>query len=292
MSVEVDPQGPLSAAQAEPIELPRPTAAPMVLALGISLGVAGMVTSPWVTVAGIVLAIVGATQWFREVLPMEQHEAVPISDKVVEITRSKRKVARLSGSSSHQQVQPVETFSLWAGIRGGIAGGVAMLVPALLYGLIRHHSPWYAVNLLAAGGFPSWANQSDQFFDQFHWKGLLAASIIHGVTCPLVGLLYAAILPIFPKRPILTAGLVVPIMWTALLYSVLGLVSPILDKRIDWVWFIPSQLAFGLVTGYVVNRSIHVRSEEFRNLPFAVRAGLHSDVTARETDDDGKDGKA
>lgn len=264
----------------ERIAVPAPTAWPMALALGVTLSIAGMVTDAWVTVLGVLLAVVSAVGWFRQVLPEERHELLPISAERVQIARSANGVARL-GSSSHQQVQPVETFSLLAGLYGGIAGGTAMIVPALLYGQVRYGSIWYAVNLLAAGGFPSWANQPNSFFAHFYLKGLLAAIAIHSISAPLVGLLYAALLPIYPKRPILTAGFVVPLFWSAMLWGVLGLVSPILNRRIDWWWFIPSQICFGLVTGYVVNRYIHVRSPEFQNLSFAERAGLHSDVSTR-----------
>jgi hypothetical protein len=31
---------------------------------------------------------------------------------------------------------------------GGIAGGLAMVIPAEIYGVVRHHSIWYVVNLL------------------------------------------------------------------------------------------------------------------------------------------------
>ncbi|ADW69205.1 hypothetical protein [Granulicella tundricola] len=269
------------------IEMPSPTAWPLVLALGLALSISGMVTSAWVTLVGVLMFVYAASGWFREILPHEAHEWMEVTGERVEITRSKREVARLSGSSTHQQVQPVETFSLLAGIEGGVAGGIAMLVPAVIYGLLKEHSVWYPVNLLAAGGFPSWSNESNAFLAQFHWKGLIAASIIHGVTCPLVGLLYAAVLPMFPKRPILMAGFVVPLFWTSLIYSMLGLISPILNQRIDWDYFIPSQLAFGLVTGWVINRHIHLRGTDFSSLPFAVRAGLHSDVRNRDDADGG-----
>lgn len=263
--------------------MPEPTAWPLTLAFGFALIIAGMVTSAWVSLVGLILFGMAAHGWFTQVLPHEAHELLPVQHSAPAITPSQHGVARLPGSTGgHQQVEPVAIFSLLAGLEGGIAGGVAMIVPAVLYGVLRYHSPWYAVNLLAAGGFPSWATQSAAFFGQFHWKGLVAASIIHGVTCPLVGVLYAAILPMFPRRPIVTAGFIVPLFWTSLLYGVLGLVSPVLNQRIDWFWFIPSQLAFGLVTGYVVNRKIHVRTEQFRNLSFAERAGLHSDVRYRE----------
>jgi flagellar biosynthesis protein FliR len=53
--------------------------------------------------------------------------------------------------------------------------------------------------------------------------------------------------------------------------------SPILNQRIHWGWFFLSQVAFGLVAGFVVNLQVKVRSAAFRSLPFAVRAGLHTD---------------
>jgi hypothetical protein len=67
-------------------------------------------------------------------------------------------------------------------------------------------------------------------------------------------------------------------LWTGLAYSVLGIVSPILDQRIDWLWFTISQCAFGLVAGFVVNLDVKVRTSQFQALPFAVRAGLHTDL--------------
>ncbi len=60
-----------------------------------------------------------------------------------------------------------------------------------------------------------------------------------------------------------------------MLYSAIGVISPILDQRIDWLWFIASQIAFGLVAGFVVNRQVKVRTPQFQALPFDVRAGIH-----------------
>jgi flagellar biosynthesis protein FliR len=69
--------------------------------------------------------------------------------------------------------------------------------------------------------------------------------------------------------------LVVPLLFTGILHSAIGIVSPILNQRIDWFWFVMSQVAFGLVCGYVVNLQAKVRTPQFQALPFAVRAGLH-----------------
>jgi hypothetical protein len=146
---------------------------------------------------------------------------------------------------------------------------------------VKYHSLWYAINLLAAGGFVGWTDASDAFLSQFHAQGLLAALAIHVTISVLVGLLYGAMLPMFPRMPILTAGVITPLVWTGLAYSVMNFVSPILSGRIDWWWFVPSQVAFGLVAGFVVNLRIKVRTVEFQALPFAARAGLHTDGTRR-----------
>ena len=262
------------------IQLPRPTAWPLVLALGVALIMAGMVTNVVLGVLGLLLCLAGSVGWFFQVLPHEAHEAVLVSGeeiKSVSVRTLMERERRHRENETPRTILPIETFRITTGIRGGIAGGIAMIVPATIFSLIKYHSVWYAMNLLAAGGFVSWAGASDAFLSQFHMQGLLAGLLIHGLTSLLVGLLYGAMLPMFPRYPIVTAGFIVPLLFTGILYSALGIVSPILNQRIDWFWFIMSQIAFGLVCGYVVNLQARVRTPQFQALPFAVRAGLHSD---------------
>jgi hypothetical protein len=256
-------------------QLPAPTAWPMVFALGISLLVGGMVTHWVISLLGLAMALPAIVGWFFEVLPHEHHVYIPVHADTAELKSTRETRARLPLDERHRKLLPLETFSVMAGVKGGIAGGIAMIVPAALFGLIRYHSVWYAVNLLAAGGFVSWAGQSNEFLAQFRLQGLLAASAIHGLTSVLIGLLYGAMLPMYPKKPILTAGFIAPFFWTGILYSAIGVISPILDQRIDWRWFVVSQIAFGLVAGFVVNLQVKVRTPQFRSLPFSVRAGLH-----------------
>jgi len=259
------------------IQLPAPTIFPMVLALGISLICTGMVTNIVVGLLGLVLTLWGTVGWFFQVLPHEHHVPVAVETEDVEIGTLRTLQARLPTDSIHRKILPVETFQITTGLKGGIAGGIAMVVPATLFSLLRYHSVWYAMNLLAAGGFVSWAGASNEFLSQFHIQGLLAALVIHGVTSLLVGLLYGAMLPMYPRYPIITCGFVAPFLFTALLHSAIGVISPILNQRIDWFWFAISQIAFGLVCGFVVNLHTKVRTAQFRALPFAVRAGIHSD---------------
>ena len=258
------------------IHMPQPTAWPMALALGVALLVTGMVTSPGVSLLGLLLMLLSTIGWFRNVLPFEAHEYVEAQPDPMQAASFRSAIEYLPVSPMHRKMIPVETFQFATGLRGGIAGGIAMIVPATVFSLLKYHSLWYAMNLMAAGGFVSWAEQSDQFLAQFHMEGFLAALAIHTVSSLLVGLLYGAMLPMFPRWPILTAGFIAPLLWTGLLSSVLGIVSPILNQRIDWYWFIPSQIAFGLVAGYVVNLHTKVRTPQFQALPFSVRAGIHA----------------
>src|SRR5438045_111517 len=63
----------------ESIEIPAPTFWPMVAALGLTLLCAGLVTHAAVSVVGLIVAFRGAIGWFREVLPVEKTELVPIT---------------------------------------------------------------------------------------------------------------------------------------------------------------------------------------------------------------------
>jgi hypothetical protein len=269
------------------VELPAPTKWPIVLALGFTLALTGLVTHWAITLLGVLMILPAAVGWFKQVLPHEHHAPVPVSTHELTIDHAYAAIgARQPANAARHEVHPVPTYNTFtAGISGGVAGAVAMTVPAMLYGVVRYHSIWYSINLLAAGGFTSWANASNEFLAQFHMQGLLAGAVIHGTTSVLVGLLYAAMLPMFPKKPILTAGFIAPLVWTGLLHASLGIISPILDQRIDWLWFAISQILFGLVAGFVINLQVKVRSKEFRALPFSVRAGLHVDSRFDQPED-------
>jgi hypothetical protein len=247
--------------------------------------IAGMVTHWVISVLGGVLAIRAAFGWFHEVLPHEHHAMVPAQPEQVVVSTARKSHEQLLVDPRHRKLLPVETFSIAAGVKGGIAGGIAMIIPATIFSLLKYHSLWYAVNLLAAGGFVGWAGESNEFLAQFHLMGLLAALGIHALASVLVGLLYGVLLPMFPQKPILTAGFIAPFLWTGLLYSTLGVISPILNARIDWVWFVLSQIAFGLVAGFVVNLQLKVRTPQFRALPFAIRAGVHTDSSTLKDKD-------
>jgi ABC-type microcin C transport system permease subunit YejE len=149
-----------------------------------------------------------------------------------------------------------------------------MAVLACLYGLLKQGSIWYPINLLAATGYAQSLRIATASLDAFHLGSFFLALVIHLLTSLLVGLLYGAMLPMFPRRPILLGGIIAPILWTGILRSILGLINPLLDARIDWWWFIASQFAFGIVAGLVVVRQERIRIRQFD--PFVMRAGIEA----------------
>jgi hypothetical protein len=225
---------------------------------------------------GFVLWIFGAVGWFREVLPHEHHEEVPVvAEEPLVIPEPAPEVVHLEVAEDVKRAWlPLKVYPISAGIKGGLAGGVAMALLAMLYGLIFFHSIWYPINLIAGSLYAAPAIPSMPELMQFHFGWFLFALAMHITMCLLVGLLYGAMLPMLPTRPIILGGIIGPLLWTGLLYHVLGFVNPLLDEKIDWVWFTASQVAFGVVAGLVVVRHNKVWTAE--NLPLAVRAGLEA----------------
>jgi hypothetical protein len=266
---------------AESVELPSPTAWPIVLAFGVTLVFAGMLTTAAVSILGAILTVSGYVGWFREVLPHENVEVVPVLDEPAPITTGRPMVTRVGWitHNPHRARLPLEIYPVSAGVKGGLAGSVAMAVLAMTYGLIGPHSLWYPINLLAAGFFPP-AENSPARLAGFHLDYLIIATIIHLITSLLVGLLYGAMLPMFPRRPILLGGVIAPVLWSGLIYSIVDFLNPVLSKEINWVWFVISQVGFGVVAGIVVSRQQRVRT--WQQFSLAERAGFEAPGAMRE----------
>src|SRR5215475_1789791 len=187
---------------AKMIEVTAPTAWPMVTSFGMALLVAGLVTSLAVSVVGLVLILSGAVGWLRDVLPTSKEELVAIGPRPEPIlAQSTRKVAHLQpGEEGHRVFIPIAVHPYSAGLFGGVLGGIGMTIIACLYGLIAQGSLWYPVNLLAAAALPSLAEAGPAELRAFHLSGFIVACFSHGSISLLVGLLYAANVPILRSR--------------------------------------------------------------------------------------------
>jgi hypothetical protein len=266
------------------IHMPAPTQWPLVMAVGLTLIFAGLVTNLIISLLGIVMAVVGAVGWFREVLPHEAHELLPVADEEIEIEREGRRVARFEHPVSGRSMTPITTYPISSGIKGGFAGGTVMIVLAEIYGVVRFHSIWYVVNLLGGAGVAGWNNPSEHDLASFHLAAFLIAIMIHTASSFLVGLLYGALLPILPRHPIVLGGLIAPALWTGLLHSILGLLNPFFDDHINWYWFALTQVGYGLVAGWVVAREGRLKA--LQGAPLSVRLGVERPEAPRQDDED------
>jgi hypothetical protein len=255
------------------VEMPAPTAWPLALSCGVTLLFAGLLTNVSLSLLGLVLVVGGCAGWFKEVLPHEQEVAVPVVPEELRIVTERKVIERVPVAPELVRAWlPIETYPISAGVKGGWAGSVAMAVLACTYGLLKARSIWYPINLLAATVYAQSFKLDPSQLYSFHFDSFAIAVVLHGVGSTLVGLLYGAMLPMFPRRPIILGGLIAPVLWSGLLYSILDLLNPLLASHIDWFWFMASQVAFGVVAGLVVVRQERIPTSE--NLPFAVRAGI------------------
>ena len=260
------------------LEVPAPTAWPFILALGAALLFAGLVTSTSVSCLGALLSVAGCVGWFREVFPRQHEEVVPVVAEDIRVTTNRQVVERLPVLPDQVRAWlPVHTYPISAGVKGGLAGSIAMAVLACAYGVLRVGSIWYPINLLAAVVYREFLSLVPAQLNSFHADAFAIAFVLHGVVSIFVGLLYGAMLPMFPRRPVVLGGLIAPALWSGLLYTILGVLNPLLASRIDWAWFIASQVAFGIVAGLVVVRQVRIPTRE--NVSFLLRAGIEAPGT-------------
>src|SRR5260221_311802 len=134
------------------IEVPASTAWPIVLAFGFSLMFAGLLTSVSVSVLGVVLGVAGCVGWFREVLPHEHEETVPVVPEEIYLTTERRIVERLPVPTHQLRAWlPIRTYPISSGVKGGAAGSIAMAFFACAYRILEIGNVLYSIHLLCAG---------------------------------------------------------------------------------------------------------------------------------------------
>ena len=261
---------------AEPdfLSMPRPTIAPVVVALGLVLLGLGVATSAAFLVVGAMILISGLGIWVGQLLPGRGHfhEAmVKPSERFKPVKGVSGTVEQLrSGMPGYRLRMPAEVHPISAGFKGGIVGGLVMTLPALIYGLLSGHGLWYPANLLAGMVLPSVDRMSIGELERFQLSLLIVAVVIHAVNSMVFGMIYGVLLPTLPQisRPLAWGGLLIPLLWTAVSFGLMGLVNPLLRKGVDWPWFIASQFVFGVVAAMTI-----MWAGKLRPIPTGLLAG-------------------
>lgn len=250
------------------VEMPAATAWPMVLGLGVVLMAAGVATSLALSAVGLVIFAAGLAGWIWQLLPGQGHIHEPLvepAQRPQPIAGTPGTVEQLgAGMPGHRLRLPEKVHPISAGLKGGLVGGLVMPLPALAYGLLSGRGIWYPVNLLAAMVVP---NIPEGELGNFNPAYFGTAVVIHVVMSVVLGLIYGVLLPTLPAipKPLAWGGLLMPLLWSAVSYGLMGLFNKDLVGAISWPSFIASQLLFGVTAAAVVLR--------WKTLP-PVRAGL------------------
>jgi hypothetical protein len=229
----------------------------MVVALGLALALAGVATSHAILAVGAVILVTGLAGWVGQMLPGRGH----VYEERAEPARGPQPVAARPGTvqqlaagvPGYRLRLPVEVHPTSAGVWGGLVGGVLMVVPALIWGVVSGHTIWYPVNLLAGMVLPGMGSMTVEELEAFRPGLVVAAVVIHAVFCLVLGLCYGVLLPTLPDVPAAVSwgGLLMPLLWTAVSFGTMHRVNPVLAAGVDWPWFIASQLVFGIVSATV-----------------------------------------
>jgi uncharacterized membrane protein YagU involved in acid resistance len=250
-----------ASAGTEVLSMPRPTVAPLVLALGMVLLALGVVTSPAFLVVGGLIFVCGLSFWVSQLLPGAGHfheDRVEPALRPAPVTAREATVEHLgSGMPGYRLRMPAEVHPISAGIKGGIVGGLVMPIPAIIWSLSSGHGIWYPANLLAGMVLPGVDRMSVVELEQFRVALLLVSIVIHAVNSVVFGMMYGVLLPTLPHipRPLAWGGLLIPLLWTAVSFSLMGFVNPLMRKGLDWPWFIASQFVFGVVAALTIMRA-------------------------------------
>ena len=235
--------------------IPRPTPWPIITAFGVTFMFAAIVTNIFVVVVGAAFALVGVIGWFREVFPHENVEAIPVADCETPLPPPE---FAPRPEKTQRNVVPERIHPYRSGVKGAIAGAIAMAVVAVGWGLFDAGSLWLPVNLLAGTVLPSIGEATEAQLMALNGTWFATSVGLHVSLSLAVGMVFVVSLPMMPRRPLLAGGLIAPVIWTGIAWATLRIVNPTLEDYISWPWFLGSQVAFGLACGFVISRATMV----------------------------------
>jgi hypothetical protein len=275
--------GPHDPARPGSVEMPRTTAWPIVLALGITLLSAGLATSPVFSIVGAVVSLLGLGGWIWQLLPGRGHMHEELVEPNLRPRPAKGRPGTVDqlrpGMPGHRFSLPEKIHPISAGVKGGMVGGLIMPIPALAYGWISGHGIWFPINLLAGMVVPGISGATEAELQEFHAGALVLAIFIHATFSVTFGLLFGVVsptLPPIPGGPVIAGGVLMPLLWSGLSYGFMGIINPLMQKYVNWPWFIVSQVVYGLAMSIVVIRTEKVAVSQ-------PGAGLDTPVSSAES---------
>jgi hypothetical protein len=149
---------------------------------------------------------------------------------------------------------PSKVYPYWAGITGGLIGGVAMALVGVSAGFVIGHGPWYPINLLAATAIRSFQELSPDQLALFRVEGLVVGTVLHFAIALAIGLLFTIVLPAFPGHPLLWSLIFGGVLWVSANIILLFPLNPVMAHLVDVPSFIIAHVVYTILLGLWVNR--------------------------------------
>lgn len=234
------------------VSMPRPTAAPLVVSVGVALVAAGAALGIVFSMVGAILFVAGLWMWIAQLLPGRGHieEAMEGQGELIAIRPRKGAVEHMApGMAGYRMRLPTETHSISSGVLGGLVGGLVMPLAPLAYSLIRGYGIWYPLNLLAGTLLPGVDTMSQDALEQFQPVLFGVGISIHVAMSLVLGLIYGVLLPTLPEipKPVVWGSLLMPLAWSGITFGLLEQVNPTFATGLDWLSYVASQFLYGVV---------------------------------------------
>ncbi len=251
-----------SSHRSDHVEMPRRTVWPLVLSLGVSLLLVGVITHWLLFLVGLILMLFGVGGWIGQLMPGVGHvhePLAPLEQRPQPIRPRAEPVEQLKPDHPGYRFRiPEKIHPISSGVKGGIVGGLVMPLPAVTYGLLVYGSVWWPINLLAGIAIPGVETMTREELQQFSPLLFVVALFIHGIMATGIGAMYGVILPTIPQFPgaqLLFGGLIMPLLWSGICFGLMGAINPALEENVDWRFFIMSQMFYGIAASLVIERS-------------------------------------
>ncbi|HEY4689044.1 MAG TPA: hypothetical protein VIK33_07010 [Anaerolineae bacterium] len=153
---------------------------------------------------------------------------------------------------------PAHVYPYRFGALGGAIGGLAMVVIALVYGLLSGRGLWLPVNLIGATLVRDLQSASLETLMQFNLAALIVGLSLHIALSAGLGFVFALLLPTMPGPPIVWSLTVGPLLWVLASLLTLPLLNPIMAQYVDVMSFFIAHMVYGLVLGWYVTRQSKV----------------------------------
>ena len=162
---------------------------------------------------------------------------------------------RIAPHAEARHSVPAMVYPYSAGLVGGAFGGLAMVVVALIYGVLSGHGVWLEVNLVGATLVRDLQGASLETLSQFNAAALVAGLLLHSTLSVGVGFLFVVLLPTLPGPPIIWTLTVGSLLWVLASLLILPVLNPTMVEYVDVPSFLAAHLVYGIVLGVWISHT-------------------------------------